>query len=379
MNSSITDTKLLSILDKVMQDKRLSVEDGVALFESDDLAGVGCLADMARDQRVGDKVYWVRNLHINYTDICAKGCKFCAFARILPEDGYVYSHEQTAREIGDYPGHLAEAHIVGGCNGKIPWEYYPEMIRTIKRVSPETHVKAFTMVELDFFARKFKRTIQEVLDELLEAGLDACPGGGAEIFSTRLHSYMFRHKAGPERWLEVAEICHEQGVKTNATMLFGHIETFHERAVHLDKLRELQDKTGGFQAFIPLAYHADNNDLEVEHGPGAQDILKTVAVSRLMLDNFKHIKAYWILMGERLAQISLVFGANDIDGTVMQEKIYHRAGAPTAMAVTPSRLRRLIKSAGRIPMERDALYQSPAWADKDNRSERALIPEPVAV
>lgn len=379
MNARITDKKLTGILDKVMQDKRLSVEDGVALFETKDLSAVGRLADLARERRVGDTVYWVRNLHINYTDICAKDCKFCAFARILPEDGYVYSHERTAQEVSDYPGHLAEAHIVGGLNNKIPWEYYPEMIRTIKRVSPETHVKAFTMVELDFFARKFKRSIEEVLDELLEAGLDACPGGGAEIFSKRLHSYMFRHKAGPERWLEVAEICHNKGVKTNATMLFGHIETFHERAVHLDKLRKLQDKTGGFQAFIPLAYHADNNDLEVDHGPGAQDILKTVAVSRLMLDNFKHIKAYWILMGERLAQISLAFGANDIDGTVIQEKIYHRAGAPTAMAVTPARLRHLIESAGRTPMERDALYHSPAWSAKDRLSKSAERAEPVAV
>ncbi|MFQ5607364.1 MAG: aminofutalosine synthase MqnE [Candidatus Zixiibacteriota bacterium] len=376
MKAPITDKKLTGILDKVMEDRRLPVEDGVALLESRDLSGVGYLADLARQRRVGETVYWVRNLHINYTDICAKGCTFCAFSRIMPEDGYVYSHEQTAREVSEYPGHLAETHIVGGCNGRIPWEYYPEMIRVIKRVRPETHVKAFTMVELDFFAHKFKRTVDEILDELLEAGLDACPGGGAEIFSQRLHSHMFRHKTGPERWLEVAGICHNHGVRTNATMLFGHIETYRERAIHLDKLRRLQDDTGGFQAFIPLAYHADNNDLEVEHGPSADEILKTVAVSRLMLDNFSNIKAYWILMGERLAQISLAFGANDIDGTVIQEKIYHRAGAPTAMSVTPKRLRRLIESAGRVPMERDALYQAPSWAaEKQSAGEL----EPAAV
>ncbi|MCH9030701.1 MAG: aminofutalosine synthase MqnE [candidate division Zixibacteria bacterium] len=362
MDDSITDRKLRPIYEKAMEGKRLSREDGIALLATDDLPGLGFIADSVRREKVGDTVYWVRNLHINYTDICAKGCTFCAFARIKPDEGYVYTHERTAQEVNAYPGQLAEVHIVGGCNGRIPWEYYPEMIRVIKRESPQTHVKAFTMVELDFFAQKFKLTIEDVLDQLKEAGLDACPGGGAEVFSNRLHSHMFRHKAGPMRWLEVAEICHNNGVKTNATMLFGHIETHKERIVHLEKLRELQDKTGGFQAFIPLVYHADNNDLEVDHGPGAVDILKTVAVSRLMLDNFAHIKAYWILMGERLAQISLGFGANDIDGTVVQEKIYHRAGAETPMLVTPKHLERLIRSAGRIPQERDALYGRPAWS-----------------
>lgn len=361
MKTPITDSNLLPIWDKVQSGNRLDVADGAALFATGDLPGLGFIADFARERKAGDDVYWVRNMHINYTDICAKGCTFCAFARIKPEDGYVYTHERVVEEINAYPGNLAEVHIVGGCNGKIPWDYYPEMIRKIKAASPETHVKAFTMVELDFFAQKFKRPVEDILADLKSAGLDACPGGGAEIFSNRLHSHMFKHKTGPRRWLEVAQICHENGIKTNATMLFGHIETHEERAKHFDHLRKLQDKTGGFQAFIPLAYHADNNDLEVEHGPSADDILRTVAVSRLMLDNFTHIKAYWILMGERLAQMSLAFGANDIDGTVIQEKIYHRAGAETAMSVTPKKLRKLISSVGRNPVERDALYNSPSW------------------
>ncbi|HSG98423.1 MAG TPA: radical SAM protein, partial [candidate division Zixibacteria bacterium] len=226
MDAPIRDKTLLPIYEKVCAGERLTVAEGVTLFESDDLPGLSHIADTARERKVGDTVYWVRNLHINYTDICGKGCTFCAFARIRPEDGYVYSHEQTAREVTEYPGHLAEVHIVGGCNGKIKWDYYPEMIRTIKRVRPETHVKAFTMVELDFFAHKFKRPVEDILAELKEAGLDACPGGGAEVFSDRLHSHMFRYKTGPKRWLEVAKVCHDNGVKTNATMLFGHLETY---------------------------------------------------------------------------------------------------------------------------------------------------------
>lgn len=366
MDAPITDKTLFSLYDKVKEGKRLTCEEGEALFATADLAGVGFLADTARRLRVGETVYWVRNLHINYTDICAKSCTFCAFARILPEEGYVYTHERTAKEVSAFPGPLAEVHIVGGCNGRIPWDYYPEMIRVIKRTRPETHVKAFTMVELDFFAQKFKRPVEDILDELLEAGLDACPGGGAEVFSNRLHSHMFKHKTGPRRWLEVAEICHNKGVKTNATMLFGHLETHKERVTHLDYLRRLQDKTGGFQAFIPLVYHADNNDLEVDHGPSADDIMRTMAISRLMLDNFEHIKAYWVLMGERLAQLSLGFGANDIDGTVIQEKIYHRAGAETAMSVTPGDLRKLIVQVGRTPCERDALYGEPKWVKESS-------------
>ncbi len=363
MDVSLTDKRLAPILDKAQNGIRLDREDGLALFESDDLPGIGYVADVARERKAGDTVYWVRNMHVNYTDICAVGCKFCAFSRIKPEDGYVYSHERTVEEILAYPGNLAEVHIVGGCNGKISWDYYPEMISRIKAARPQTHVKAFTMVELDFFARKYKRPVEDILAELKDAGLDACPGGGAEVFSNRLHSYMFKHKAGAHRWLEVAQICHENGIKTNATMLFGHIETYEERVMHLDLLRKLQDKTGGFQAFIPLAYHAENNDLEIEHNPSAPEILKTVAVSRLMLDNFVHIKAYWILMGERLAQVSLAFGANDIDGTVIQEKIYHRAGAATAMSVTASRLQKMIENVGRRPQERDALYNIPEWVN----------------
>jgi len=376
MDTPIRDSRLFSIYDNAMTDNRLSREEGVALFESDDLAGVGFIADQARERKARETVFWVRNLHINYTDICAAGCTFCSFARTKPEDGYVYSHERTAQEVSAYRGHLAEIHIVGGLNGRIPWDYYPEMIRTIKRVRPEAHVKAFTMVELDFFARKFKREVADILEELKEAGLDTCPGGGAEVFSERLHSHMFRHKAGARRWLEVAETCHNHGVKTNATLLFGHLETYAERSAHFDYLRKLQDKTGGFMAFVPLAYHPDNNDLEVEHGPSAIEILKTVAVARLMLDNFTHIKAYWILMGERMAQLSLGWGANDIDGTVIQEKIYHRAGAPTPMAVTPRRLESLIRAMGRVPQERDARYEVPSWA----QSEVSLLePERVAV
>ncbi len=359
--SSLSDLNLhgdlAEIRFKVLQGERLTREDGIRLYESDNLLALGHLANHVRERLNGSDTYFVRNYYLNYTNICELDCKFCSFYRKEGQDGaFLMSLEQIFKTVADDKDNITEMHMVGGLNPSLPYDYYIELLRGIKRIDRRIHIKAFTAVEIEFFARLYGKTIEQVLIEFKEAGLDAMPGGGAEIFSERVRQKMFADKIGAEDWISVIRTAHSLGIPSNATMLYGHMETVTERVDHLIRLRKLQDETKGFFAFIPLAYHPRVED-STQWATGI-DNLKSVAVGRLMLDNFPHIKAYWISMGPKVAQISLSFGADDLDGTVRDERVFHMAGASTDNALSRSQLVKLIKDAGRIPLERDALYNT---------------------
>ncbi len=357
-----------AIADKVFAGERLTVEDGLQLYRTPHLNVVGALANFARERLHGDVAYFNVNLHINYTNFCNKFCRFCSFDRLPGQKGaYQMSPEQVGerlRSIGDLP--VTEVHMVAGVWPKIPYEYYLDILKAVKATRPSIHIKAFTMVELDQIAKVGMRAgradVQVVIAELREAGLDSCPGGGAEVFSERVQAEGYSNKISGERWLELASEVHKAGLRSNCTMLHGHIETFEERLDHLDRLRRLQDQTGGFQTYIPLSFHTENNEWSHLAGPTAMDELREIAVGRLMLDNIAHIKAYWILMDVSVAQTALSYGADDVDGTVVEEKIYHDAGATTPQEVGRAELIQWIRDAGRIPVERDTLYNE-VWRD----------------
>jgi len=350
------------VRDKVMEGRRLGEDDALRLFEAKDLAAVGALANHVREQRHGDLTFYNRNVHLNPTNVCVASCKFCSFAR--PDDkhaseGYTLSLDQAVEHVvSKRPLGITEVHIVSGLHPDLPWSYYVETIRRIHQAWPELHVKAYTAVELHFFAQKFGKTHEEVLRELVEAGLTTIPGGGAEIFAPRVRRKICDDKATAGEWLSVHRTAHRLGIKSNATMLYGTIETLAERVDHMARLRTLQDETRGFQVFIPLAFHPEHNMMGKAYPkPTGYDGLRTYAVARLFLDNFDHVKAYWISLGERLAQTSLSFGVDDVDGTVLEERIYHMAGARTPQALSEAQLHRLIRFAGRVPVERDSLYR----------------------
>ncbi len=346
---------LEDIYDKTRNQRRLSREEGLRLYESDNLLALGYLANMVRERINGANTYFVKNYVLNYTNICELDCKFCSFYRKEGQDGaYMMELEEIFARVEGDRDNISEMHIVGGLHNGLPFEYYLDMLHGIKRINPAIHIKAFTAVEIEFFARLYGKSVEKVLLELKEAGLDAMPGGGAEIFSERVREKMFADKIGAEEWISVIKTAHRLGIPSNATMLYGHMEKIEERVDHLIRLREVQDETNGFFAFIPLAYHPHVED-STQWATGI-DNLKSVAVSRLMLDNFPHIKAYWISMGPKVAQISLGFGADDLDGTVREERVFHMAGASTENALTKRQLIKLIKEAGRVPVERDALY-----------------------
>ncbi len=354
-----SDTDLFaSIGEKVQAGERLSFEDGVALLKSRDLLGVGELADAARRRLAGDEVYFINNRHINHTNVCGNRCKFCAFsADEGADDAYTLTLDEVLERAREsLTDGITELHIVGGEHPSLPYEYYLEMIGALHQLDPEVHLQAFTASEIAFFAKRTKRTEEEVLREMKAAGLGSMPGGGAEIFAERVRGIVCDKKISGEKWLEVMRTAHQAGIKSNATMLYGHVETIEERVDHLVRLRELQDETGGFGSFIPLAFHPANTGLEDLAGTDGIEDLKMLAVSRLMLDNFRNIKAFWIMLGVKVAQISLHFGVNDIDGTVVEEKITHAAGAETGEAIAKAELIRLIRDAGRVPVERDTLY-----------------------
>ena len=317
------------------------------------------MADLARRRLVGDDVFFINNRHINHTNVCGNRCKFCAFsADEGAEDAYTMTLDEVldrARE--SLADGITELHIVGGEHPSLPYDYYLEMIRALHELDPDVHLQAFHR-QRDRFLRQAdrQRSEEEVLLELKEAGLGSMPGGGAEIFSERVRGIVCDKKISGEKWLEVMRTAHGVGIKSNATMLYGHVETLEERIDHLVRLRELQDETGGFGSFIPLAFHPANTELDKLPGTSGIEDLKMLAVSRLMLDNFRNIKAFWIMIGIKLAQISLHFGVNDIDGTVVEEKITHAAGAETEEAIAKDELIRLIRDAGRVPVERDTLY-----------------------
>jgi aminodeoxyfutalosine synthase len=359
---TIANTRLAEIRAKVEAGERLSFDDGVHLDTALDLFTLGELANLVRERKNGRFAYYNVNTHLNPTNVCVYRCVFCAFrADLKSERGYVMSDEQLVARAAEAEARGAtELHIVGGLHHQLPYEWYLNVVRIIHAAHPRLHLKAYTAVEWDWFARLTGRPTRDILAEFKDAGLGSLPGGGAEIFHPEVRDRICEHKADADAWLRIHREAHELGLRTNATMLYGHIEKTHHRIDHLCRLRALQDETGGFQTFIPLAFHPDNTKLghdEKLQKPSALIDLRTMAVSRLMLDNFSHIKAYWIMLGMPTAQLALSYGADDIDGTVVHEKIYHDAGSDTPQELTVAQLRHLIEEAGRVPIERDTLYR----------------------
>jgi aminodeoxyfutalosine synthase len=359
MRNRITALGLGTIADKLDAGGRLSFDEGVRLFDCPDLLALGWLANREREKRHAGRTYYNFNIRLEATNVCVASCLFCSFARLRPGDpgSYTMSLEQAwdkLRERSHQP--LTEIHVVNGLHPDLPFDYYLEMLRGFKTIRPGIHLKCFTAVEIAFFADLYKMSDEQVLRDLKDAGLDSLPGGGAEIFAERVRRKICHDKCGADRYLEIHKIAHRLGMRTNVTMLYGHIETREERVDHMLRARAVQDETGGFQAFIPLAFHPDNNQMRKLPAPSATDTLRVHAVSRLMLDNIPHVKAFWIATGVEVAQVALWFGVDDLDGTVQEEKIYHMAGARTPEAMTTSAIRRLIRAAGRLPVERDTLY-----------------------
>ena len=354
------DARLRPIADKVLAGERLDFKDGVTLYRSGDVLAVGWLANYVREQLHGNIAYFNVNRHINPTNVCVAACRLCAFGRRKDGEGaYTMALEEAWQTAASgYSEAVTEFHIVGGLHPDLPFQYFLDLVAGLKERFPKVHIKAFTMVEVAYLARRAKLTIPETLRRMKESGVDSLPGGGAEIFSDRVRHIICDHKIDGDEWLETARTAHQLGLRSNATMLYGHVENDEDRVDHMLRLRAVQDDTGGFQTFIPLAFHPANTALD--HLPvttGLTDI-RQIAVSRLLLDNFAHIKAYWQMMSAKIAQISLRFGADDIDGTVVEEKIYHDAGATTPQGMRRADLVRLIKEAGREPVERDTLYRN---------------------
>jgi aminodeoxyfutalosine synthase len=353
------DPRLESIKDSVLAGERLSAEDGLTLYRSADILAVGWLANNVRERMHGDKTYFNVNRHINPTNVCIAACRLCAFGRKRDSPGaYTMALEEAFQTAASgYSEAVTEFHIVGGLHPDLPFQYFLDLVSGLKERFPQVHLKAFTMVEVAYLAKRAKLSIAETLRQLKEAGVDSLPGGGAEIFADRVRHIICDHKIDGDQWLDTARLAHQAGLKSNATMLYGHVENDEDRVDHLLKLRALQDETGGFQTFIPLAFHPDNTPLEhLPRTTGMLDI-RQIAVSRLVLDNFPHIKAYWQMLTPKIAQIALRFGADDLDGTVIEEKIYHDAGATTPQGMRRQELIRLIREAGRDPVERDTMYR----------------------
>jgi aminodeoxyfutalosine synthase len=351
---------LSDIAEKVARGQRLSRGDGLHLMATPHLAALGALANAARERLHGDRTYYIVNRHINYTNICVNRCRFCAFSRSEGEDGaYLLSVEQCLGKAESFRGgRVSEFHVVGGLHPTLGLDYYTGMLSALRSQFPDVHMQAFTAVEIAHIAAVAGISIEECLTRLREAGMGSLPGGGAEVFSSRVRDELCPQKLSADRWLDVMRTAHGLGIRSNCTMLYGHIERPDEVVDHLLRLRDLQDETRGFLAFIPLAFHPRNTALQgVASGPTAYDDLRIIAVSRLLLDNVAHIKVFWIMVGLTLAQVALGFGANDVDGTVVEERITHAAGAETPESLTVGELRRMIESAGRTPVQRDTLYQ----------------------
>jgi aminodeoxyfutalosine synthase len=369
MGEAELDSVIHRIKQKVERGERLSFQDGITLYRSGDLIGLGRLADLVRVRLNGDLAFYNVNRHINYTNVCVIDCQLCqgAYARKPGEDGgyamtldqvFAFAEQKTNDSVTEF-------HIVGGLNPALPFQYYLDLLVGLKLRFPTVHLKAFTMVELDFFSKITRQPLEWVIDKLKDAGMGSCPGGGAEIFAKRVRPLIAGHKISGERWLECARVLHGKGIRSNATMLYGHLETIEERVDHLIQLRELQDDTGGFNCLIPLAFHPENTVLGNLQATTGTDDLRTIAVSRLILDNFQHIKAYWVTITPALAQVALRFGADDLDGTIIEERIIHGAGSPTSPGLTRNQIEQLIRDAGCTPVERDTLY-NPVARSSDN-------------
>jgi aminodeoxyfutalosine synthase len=353
------DARLVPIRAKVEAGERLSFEDGVTLYGTSDILAVGHLAHLVRERLHGNRTYFNVNRHINPTDVCVASCRLCAFGkRVRDPKAYTMSLDEVWRRAGEgWSEAVTEFHIVGGLHPELTLDWYCEMLRGLKERFPNVHLKALTMVEIAYLARRAKITAREALERLREAGLGSLPGGGAEIFNERVRRIICDHKIDGSEWIETARAAHQLGLRSNCTMLYGHIESDEDRVDHLIRLRELQDETHGFVAYIPLAFHPENTALQhISKTTGFADI-KNIAVARLMLDNIPHIKAYWVMMTPRIAQVALRFGADDLDGTIVEERIYHDAGATTTQSLRRSELLDLIRKAGMEPVERDTLYR----------------------
>jgi aminodeoxyfutalosine synthase len=356
------------LLDRAVAGERFSREDGVRLFETDDLAALGWAANLVRERRHGDVAYYLKNRHINYSNVCKYDCMFCSFYRSSSAEpgAWEWSVDEVLEHVAPYKDTgLRELHIVGGVHPDLPFSYYTDMLAALRREHPGVALKAFTAIEIAYFAELTGMSLREVLEALQEAGLDMIPGGGAEVFADRVRYKICREKADADRWFEVHETAHALGIPTNATLLYGHIETVGERVDHILRLREMQDRTLGLKSYVPLAFHPGSNRLEKLGAPTGADALRNVAAGRLLLDNVDHVKAYWIMLGIKVAQLALAWGADDLDGTVTWERIYHMAGAETPEGMTEERLQQVIREAGRIPVERDAFY---------NRVRREAVP-----
>ncbi|MGD0338686.1 MAG: aminofutalosine synthase MqnE [Bacteroidota bacterium] len=351
----LRDKNLIPIWEKIQRGERLSLTDGLTLYATNDLISLGTMAHAVQQRKSGDAIYFVINQKIEHTNVCVLSCRFCEFAA---RKGDQRAYEMTTEEIvAKITPDIREIHITGGMPPDWPWERYVDIVRTLHQKFPQADIKAYTAIEIDFFGKKFKMPVEEVLRQLKEAGLRTMPGGGAEIFSERIRRHLFNQKIGAKTWLEVNRVAHRMGIPTNSTMLYGHIETLEERIIHMLKLRTVQDETGGFLTFIPLAFQPGDTGIKPKnHHTSAIDDLKTIAVSRLMLDNFPHIKAYWVMLTEEVASVALNFGADDVDGTVGGEKIAHDAGAVSPMKLTKDAIIKMIKDAGKIPVERDSFY-----------------------
>jgi aminodeoxyfutalosine synthase len=368
MNFIIQNNPLSNLVAKVESGKRLTREDGIRLMESSDILTLGYLADFVRKRQVGDNAYFSSNININPTNICVARCPLCAFSKDATDsDAYTLTLDEIEHKVKSVAKYgLIEIHIVGGMHPSLPLSFYVEMLQRIKQINPQYCIQGLTAVEVDYLANIEKIEVRDVLIKLQQAGLDSMPGGGAEIFSHRVREQICPKKISGTRWLEIHETAHQLGIKTNATMLYGHIETIEERVDHMLALRDLQDKTSGFQCFVPLAFHPEHTKLKGLKNTTGYDDLKVIAVSRILLDNFPHIKALWMYLGPKITQTALCFGADDLGGTSVEEKIVHAAGARVPEYLDKPGLVRLIKGAGRIPIETDSLYQGKSQISNPN-------------
>lgn len=346
------------IVDKVNNGERLTIEDGLYLYETPDLLTVAQLANQVNLRKNGTNVYFIENMYINPTNVCEAKCSFCGFRRSPGEDGaYTMNEEELLQYVKErWNDNIREFHIVGGHNHTVPFDYYVNIVKTLKKHYPNCTIKAYTAAEIEFFSRLSGLSIEEVLHTLIDAGLESLTGGGAEILTERYREKMSPDKASTDMWLKVHETAHNLGLKTHSTMLYGSIETYEERLIHMDRVRQLQDRTNGFLVFIPLAIQPRSVNAGLKRRTSAYDDMRTIAISRLMLDNFPHIKAYWINIGVQLTQMALTFGSSDIHGTLIEERISHSVGALTSQGITREELIHLIKTAGKTPVERDTFY-----------------------
>jgi len=367
LTTFLTDTSLSSrlktITEKVVAKERITFNEGVILYKEGELGFLGALANYIREKKHGDITYFNRNFHIEPTNLCVFTCNFCSYSRLIKqkEEGWVMTEEEMLDVIRSYDGKpVTEVHIVGGVLPQLNLEFFCNLLKKIKKMRPELHIKGYTAVELEYMFRKAKVSYKEGLLILKEQGLDSLPGGGAEIFHPEIRSEICGDKCSTEEWLEIHELAHEMGIPSNATILYGHIEKYHHRVDHMERLRQLQDKTGGFNTYIPLKFRNKDNEMShINEGTAIED-LKNYAISRIYLDNFDHIKAYWPMIGRSTAQLSLAFGVNDLDGTIDDStKIYSMAGAEEQHpAMTTEQIVSLIKISNRHPVERDTVYNT---------------------